>query len=542
MTPKIGIQLLIGENPEPFLPYAIKSVAWADYFCVCNTGRPDNVTAQQNYETVISEIPKGKLRYAALADHISSDAADYWEKGKFSFADARNLAQELADVDDLVMIVDSDDVHFPEWEMLVRSAAEQGADAVWAKFYHIMVYRNLYQFLIPRVQPVVYKNTSSAHWSKGVHEQLVCDRFSEIFLDDYAYMHYGYLKPQREVCERMKFYNDLEGRTDDPQNFDEPDTILNPRLPSCSILPIEHPRIIQDFLKDYPEFKTHLKVGLLTSWNIRCGVASYSRHLVNALSRRDDVEISVFGSANPDPVVPFEDYAQPVFNVAHWNDYTSDEFDIETILNADLDVLHIQYIAWFYNREKLLELLSRFKGLKVLTFHDNALLDSEVIAACDRLITHREDIGEQARYLMPFGIENRRPVVKTFGLGRSDLATIKACCDNLEYEVEHSFASDKWLSDEDLHNWLRDSDAIVLFYPEDKRAGTSQAARTALATRRPVIVNDVTWFKDVEGVHKIASAAELQDKLFELLDNPTIAEASWHTLAQAHTELYKGLL
>lgn len=238
--PNIAVQLLVGQNEEPFLRYAIRSVSWADYFTVCNTS-PESEFGKLNEQIVHDECPSEKLRLAHL--HPGSD-------GHFSFADARNSCLKLTDRNDLVLILDADDVHFPELEEIVRDAAWKYVDSITAMFFHLMVYKNIYQYTQPR--EIVYKNDSGTHWEKGVHEQLINVKRNPVNTL-YHYMHYGYVKPQRQIFDRWKFYSDLEG---DIHHYDgqDPENIVSDRISVCKPLPVEHPAVIQEYIKDMPEF------------------------------------------------------------------------------------------------------------------------------------------------------------------------------------------------------------------------------------------------------------------------------------------------
>lgn len=238
----IAVQLLIGQNPEPFLPYAIRSVMWADYFTVVNTALPHNENGRENERIIFDEIPIEKLRYDELMEID--------ENGHFSFAEARNTALGMTNSDDMVLILDADDVHYPIWEKIVREAVEGGADSITAHFYHLMVYKNLFQYVQPR--EIVYKNYEGTEWGRGVHEQLINQKRWPI-VSDYHYMHYGYVKPQREVFNRWKFYSDLEG---DYHHYDgqDPETIIEDRISVCKLVPVEHPPVIQDFISTFPDY------------------------------------------------------------------------------------------------------------------------------------------------------------------------------------------------------------------------------------------------------------------------------------------------
>lgn len=239
---KVAVQLLIGQNEEPFLPYAIRSVAWADYFTVCNTA-VSTEQGKKNEEIVRAEIPEEKLRYASL---------DTAEDGHFSFAEARNKCLELTDANDLVLVVDSDDVHYPALEDLVR--AHKGThDSMTMYFYHLMVYKNIYQYVQPR--EIVYTNYEGTHWVDGVHEKLRNEKCAPVQIL-YHYMHYGYVKPQAEVFKRWKFYSDLEG---DYEHYDgqDPEHILDDRIHVSEPVPIEHPEVIKEFLEqNYEDYDT----------------------------------------------------------------------------------------------------------------------------------------------------------------------------------------------------------------------------------------------------------------------------------------------
>lgn len=287
-----------------------------------------------------------------------------------------------------------------------------------------------------------------------------------------------------------------------------------------------------------------LKVGMLTSWNTICGIAEYSRYLTDAMRRRDDVEVTILGSKNYDDwkVAEDEPYVVPVFGVLPWNKHNDHSFDTEKILQLDLDVLHVQYECVLYNAQGLTELLSRFEGPKVITYHDSCIPMEFPFHLFNLAYTHREEVGAGERFLLPFGIENRKPIVKTFGLGRSRVDVIEPICSRNGWAFHKSFGEQDWKSAYELTRWLRDSDAIVLYYDDVPSAGSSQAARTAIATRRPVIVNDVTWFRGVKGVYKIETPQELEDLLKQLLDKPVIEEDSWDIIAAGILEDYRECL
>jgi hypothetical protein len=292
-----------------------------------------------------------------------------------------------------------------------------------------------------------------------------------------------------------------------------------------------------------------LKVGLLSSWNTRCGIAEYSNYLAHALRRRGDVELTVFGSRNVGDraVRPYDDGEVAVFDVQIWNPERAFGLDVDTILQAGLDVLHIQYSNLFYNRRRLLELMRRFDGVLALTYHDKIVGANTFPAHLpDLLYAHREDVGIGPRRMIPQGIEVRRPVVKTFGLGKSRDDLIADVCDRNGWQLETSFGENRWVEADELYAWLRDCDAIVLWYDEDLTSGGSAAAPLAISTRRSVFVNDTEWFRDIPErtttLRKVADLEQLEREMRALLVDEYAEERSWDRIAATLVHDYQEAL
>jgi hypothetical protein len=281
-----------------------------------------------------------------------------------------------------------------------------------------------------------------------------------------------------------------------------------------------------------------MRIGILSTWNTRCGIAEYSRHLAAALRRQGDVDVMVLSSRNfgARAVAPLEDWAAPAFDVQIWHPQHRFDLDVETILGFQLDVLHIQYSNLFYDRRRLIELLRQFPGVTALTYHDKGGARSFPYDLPDLLYAHRQDVGVGPRRLIPQGIDLRRPVVKTFGLGKSRLDIIAAVCKRNDWDFQHSFGEDRWLESEELFEWLRDSDAIVLWYDEDHRSGGSAGAPLAIGTRRPVFVNDTEWFRDLpertSNLRKLHTPEELELALQEVLVDRYAEQRTWDGVAQ----------
>jgi hypothetical protein len=300
--------------------------------------------------------------------------------------------------------------------------------------------------------------------------------------------------------------------------------------PRASSTPATGPRIVTGSMP--------LRIGVLSSWNARCGIAEYTRSLVDALRRQDDVQVTVFGSRNygERATKPFEEWAVPVFDVQVWHPESRFGLDVEAVLEHELDVLLIEFSTLFYDHGRLVELLRRFPGVRAVAYHDKEGLLAFPCELVDLIYTHRADVGGGSRRVMlHVGIDLRPPVVKTFGLGKSRLDVIGAICERNGWDFQHSFGSDRWLDSEELFAWLRDCDAIVLWYNDKLGSGGSAAAPFAIGTRRPVFVNDTNAFVELPertaNLRKLRTADELEAELRELFANDYAEERTWDGVA-----------
>jgi hypothetical protein len=293
-----------------------------------------------------------------------------------------------------------------------------------------------------------------------------------------------------------------------------------------------------------------LKVGLLTSWNTQCGIAEYSRGLAEALRRRGDVEVRIFGSRNVGERA-VRDYAEgefACFDVQAWREDKAFRLDAEPILEAELDVLHIQYSNLFYERRQLVHLMRRFPGVIALTYHDKVIGRVFPWRIPDVLFAHREDVGAGPRRLIPQGIDLRPPVVKTFGLGgkAESVPLLEAMCERNGWRFERSYGRHRWLETHELRAWLRDSDAIVLWYPDMPTSGGSASVAVALGTRRPVFVNEAQAFSDLPrrttNLRKVATLEELEVALRAELFDPYVQGRSWDAVAETTVNAYHEAL
>jgi GT2 family glycosyltransferase len=268
---EIGAQIIFGQFPEPFLEAAVRSVAWVDYVVAVNTDSDDG-NAQQNEATVrrVCRELNIDLTVERMAMHGTS----------FDFAKARNRALLHVPYRDYVLIVDSDDVHYPEFEQIARGAVTFGYDMVTAHFWHHAVFKNLWhsqphrEILFRMSEDVSFYNTMGT-----VHEELRHPRgMTNLVPGGYMYHHYGYIKSAWQVSARWEFYRKLGASVHD-YDVSRPEHALDdwPRI--CQVYTGDHPKVAQEVLARYPiapadifldpdATRNRVRVGLvMLTWN-----------------------------------------------------------------------------------------------------------------------------------------------------------------------------------------------------------------------------------------------------------------------------------
>jgi len=128
-----------------------------------------------------------------------------------------------------------------------------------------------------------------------------------------------------------------------------------------------------------------LSIALVTTWKVRCGIASYSEHLANALSQLD---VNVY-------VVRL-----PRFGLKDVNVFQN---IVDTIPTDKIDLIHIEHeYGLFSNFEKVFfPNLKRLGKPIVTTMHavGNWELDNIIAQASDKIIVHNDYCYKRFGYL-----------------------------------------------------------------------------------------------------------------------------------------------
>lgn len=130
--------------------------------------------------------------------------------------------------------------------------------------------------------------------------------------------------------------------------------------------------------KSFNEQKTNPKVGWVTSWNSKCGIATYSKFLIEEFS--DEDEITIF--ANILPQSQLIDLTQEINVKRVWQDVG--EIDLSNLYNeiisSEIETLIIQFNFGFFNLYSLAKLINRLQKRNVkiiIEFHSVSDVDKD---------------------------------------------------------------------------------------------------------------------------------------------------------------------
>lgn len=120
--------------------------------------------------------------------------------------------------------------------------------------------------------------------------------------------------------------------------------------------------------------RSKVRVGIISTWNTRCGIAEYTRYLITANSNKLQFAILANRLSQDKTIGKDELTRRDEANVVRcWNMGSNDLNDLfDNIKRMDLDIVHVQYNFGFFKLSVLFELLERLRceGIKtIVTFH-----------------------------------------------------------------------------------------------------------------------------------------------------------------------------
>ena len=315
-----------------------------------------------------------------------------------------------------------------------------------------------------------------------------------------------------------------------------------------------------------------MKIAFLTTWNVRCGIASYTQFLTDALVKQGH-EVTIL--CQYDLKDNKEDFGEG-YNVVkcfEWYGMNNKvKFDIDLInkVTKGYDIFHIQYESFLYHKSYLDGIFGRLTNpVQMVVTHHSSCTGSDCPVRWSANICHDEDFPQmENRYVLPMGIPDLSPVKNipegntfgSFGLARNNDALCKQILGKLneggfECQYETHYGSSKWVPMDELAKTIQKWRAIVLLYPPTDANVSSSAVCVAIGTGIPVICTDTRWFQHAKDfVHLITTPTELEFLLGKYLSGDeawwadhrqkvekALDERSWDTMAKKHIEIYQTI-
>ncbi len=107
-------------------------------------------------------------------------------------------------------------------------------------------------------------------------------------------------------------------------------------------------------------------IGMVSSWNVRCGIAGYAQSMAAALAAAGGPgRVLVFANRVGEQLQPDQDFVRRCW-VQDWRDPLDELF--EAICAAGVDAVVVQFNFGFFDRRALASLLNRLHGRGILAF------------------------------------------------------------------------------------------------------------------------------------------------------------------------------
>lgn len=226
LKPRVSVMYIV-KNEEEYFPFSLRSIYNIADEIVVVDGYSEDRTPE-----IAKACDKVKLLFC--------DSPDYSVN--------RNLALDAATGDWLIPM-DADLVFYENVnEVVPKLIQSPNVDVYVCWFYHLMK-DYFYMQNVADKDPLycrkfLIRRTPELRWIRPVHEELT-GHGPRVADSDLFCVHYGYVKPQREVFKRWVKYAELEGRPG-AYNGVCPDTILDDR--PLRPFPKEHPEVIRDYI------------------------------------------------------------------------------------------------------------------------------------------------------------------------------------------------------------------------------------------------------------------------------------------------------
>ena len=320
------------------------------------------------------------------------------------------------------------------------------------------------------------------------------------------------------------------------------------------------------------------KIGWVTTWNTKCGIAAYSEHLINTL----DHNVAILANYTEEKITEDDKNVHRSWQAGDENSLeelakTIDKLELDTIvIQFNYSFFDFKYFSDFleiqFNKGRIVIIMLHSSSDSELTPHKKLVMLAPAMKKCDRILVHTpNDLNRLKSHnlvdnvaLFPHGIidwkkekrnEDNTFTLATYGFflphkGLLEMIEafkllfekglkLKLKMINAEYPVpqsseliqqvkeqinifglsQHIDVITDFLSDDECLTHLGSSDLIVLPYQETGES-SSATVRYGLASHTPVAVTPLSIFDDVgDAVFKLpgTTANDIADGLEKII-------------------------
>ena len=169
------------------------------------------------------------------------------------------------------------------------------------------------------------------------------------------------------------------------------------------------------FMRNVEKKQRIPKVGMVTTWNNKCGIAEYTRMEVEASERIADYRI--YPNSGVELIRPDEEFVEKRL----WKNVFEDDLGELTkeLVQSDREIVHFQFNFGFFSLKNLTDCIGAIKESGkhvIITFHKTA--DAKVLGKtvslkqivpslnhCDAIVVHQQDDFDR---LVSFGVNKER--------------------------------------------------------------------------------------------------------------------------------------
>jgi len=327
----------------------------------------------------------------------------------------------------------------------------------------------------------------------------------------------------------------------------------------------------------YENKNPNTKVVFMSTWDIKCGIATYTSYLLNNINKLYNDEIAgVFPINNKNDMYKIE---SDIVHIQHEFGIMPQKIEIDSKVIITFHAVHKTSKSLLKQLENNLNIIGYIahsksveKILRIHTKKDVYLIPhgSEIITL-DKQYTTKSSIREALNF-DKLGITNEDKCAFAFGFqsGDKNFNRIIDACKNTNvkliisgakheckyanklnnYNKKNVIILNKFLSDTEINMFSSACDLLIFDYASKKHYSCSGAMHRVVGSGNPVICSRINHFNDIiENKHclKFYDQKELELKIKKALENSVefsekslkyANETSWENVAKQHLDVY----